>query len=79
MCSAPVVTLSPVLSGGKEQRRSVAMGSEILRGVYPERSEGLRMTMLCLPAALWLASPCGRPRTQRRPFTMSGHTPLDVH
>ncbi len=37
------------------------MGSEILRGVYPERSEGLRMTGLDLAVAEELSSafePC---------------------
>jgi len=32
----------------KLREGSVASGSEILRGVYPERSEGLRMTGLDL-------------------------------
>ena len=33
-------------------------GSEMLRGVYPSLREGLSMTMLDLPAAPCLASPC---------------------
>ena len=31
----------------------VAMGREMLCGVYPERSEGLSMTGMSIPAVLW--------------------------